>query len=119
MLHEIPKIVVEETDYAIDQYMISKLMGTVHIKFLADFSKKFGLENEINGVLDDLWDINKDVQQYAYPEPRLFFWDGFEYGKDGWRKLMEVVNRHGGQTLFDMKEMPIDGLLNKDKDSKG
>jgi hypothetical protein len=119
-LYHIPKIRVEDTiDYHREIYMILKLRGTGYLKSFFEFSKKFGLENEMDPVLDDLWNINKDVQQYAYPEPRLFFWEDFEYKKHDWRKLLELVDKHGGRTITDLEKMPIDGLLNKDKDTDG
>jgi hypothetical protein len=67
----------------------------------------------MESVLDALWMINADVQIYAYPEPRLFSWKEFEYYKDDWRKLLGVAKKHPEESLFKMKKMPIDGLLNK------
>jgi hypothetical protein len=110
---------VKGTDIAIDQYMLFKLLGTVHLKTFSEFSRKFGLDKEMDPILDDLWNINKEVQEYAYPEPRLFFWEDFDYRKHDWRKLLEVVEKRGGRTIKDLEKMPIDGLLNKDKDTNG
>lgn len=113
-----PKITVEDTDYFGDMYMSFKLQGTKYLKLFTQFSKKFGIEKEIDPVLDDIWNMNKEVQLYAYPEPRLFFLKGFKYGKDDWRKLLEIVDKHGGQTIDNIRDMPIDGLLNKNKDAE-
>jgi hypothetical protein len=117
--HHVPKITVEDTDYFSDMFMSFKLQGTKYLKQFTEFSKKFGLEKEIDPVLDDIWNMNKEVQLFAYPEPRLLFWKGFNYGKDDWRKLLEVVDKHGGQTIAEFRNMPINGLLNKDKDEEG
>jgi hypothetical protein len=110
---QLPKINVEGTDYYGDQFMIFRLRGTEYLRSFYDESKRLGLAQEMESVLDALWAINTDVQMYAYPEPRLFFWEGFEYHKDDWRKLLEVAKKHPEESLFNMKEMPIDGLLNK------
>ena len=64
-------------------------------------------------VLDSLWEINKEIQGYAYPEPRLFSWKEFEYYKDDWRKLLALTKKHPKDSLYEKKKMPIDGLLNK------
>lgn len=63
--------------------------------------------------MDSLWEVNKEIQAYAYPEPRLYGWKGeFEYYKDDWRKLLELTKKHPDQTLFKLK-IPTAGLLNK------
>jgi hypothetical protein len=109
----LPKVDVEGTDYYGDQFMIFRLKGTEYLKSFYDEAKKLGLAEEMEPVLDALWAINLDVQEYAYPEPRLFFWEGFRYLKDDWRKLLEVAAEHPEESLFKMEKMPIDGLLNK------
>jgi hypothetical protein len=116
MLHEIPKIIVEETDYFTAQYMLTKLQGTMYLEKISNMSKKFGLFNETEPVLDDLWQINKEVQEDAYPEPRLFSWGDFEYYKDDWKKLLDLMEKRPDERLWKMRKMPINGLLNKNKD---
>lgn len=110
---QLPKIDVEGTDYFGDQFMIFRLRGTEYLKSFYDESKRLGISEEMETMLDALWMINLDVQIYAYPEPRLFSWKEFEYYKDSWRKLLEVADKHPEDSLFKMKKMPIDGLLSK------
>ena len=80
--------------------MIFRLKGTEYLKSFHDESKRLGLAEEMESVLDALWYINTDVQIYAYPEPRLFSWKEFEYYKDDWRKLLEVAKKHSEESLF-------------------
>jgi hypothetical protein len=107
----LPEITVENMKYLRDVLLIWKLQGTEHLQSFVTESKKFGLTQEMEPVLDSLWEINKEIQGYAYPEPRLFSWD-FQYYKDDWRKLLELTKKHPDQTLS-KKKMPIYGLLNK------
>jgi hypothetical protein len=46
-------------------------------------------------------------------ERSILFWEEFEYGKDDWHKLLEVVKKHPGQGLNKTETTPINGLLNK------
>jgi hypothetical protein len=111
----LPDVTVENIDYFRDVYLIYRLQGTEYLKGFVLKSEKFGLTKEMEPVLDALWNINREIQEYAYPEPRLYFWEGegFEYGKDDWRKLLEVVKKHPDKALSKTEKMPIDGLLNK------
>jgi hypothetical protein len=118
ILYHIPKVRVEDIDYHRELYMILKLHGTGRLRDFFTFAEKFGLEKEVDPVLDDIWNINKEVQRYAYPEPYLWSWGEFKYGKDGWRKLLKLVHEHGDQTIDKNPAIPIDGLFNKNKDSE-
>jgi hypothetical protein len=113
MRESLPGITVEGTRYFEDLNMISMLQGTQNLKDFVSQSEKFGLTGEMEPVLDALWNINKEVQEYAYPEPRLFFWDEFKYGKDNWRKLLELTKKHPDESLDKMQKIPINGILNK------
>ena len=109
----LPTIPVENIDYARDAILIAKLQGTERLKSFVTEADKFGLTKEMEPVLDSLWEVNKEIQAYAYPEPRLYGWKGeFEYYKDDWRKLLELTKKHPDQTLFKLK-IPTAGLLNK------
>ena len=101
---QLPKIDVEGTDYYGDQFMIFRLKGTEYLKSFHDESKRLGLTEEMESVLDAIWMINLDVQIYAYPEPRLFSWKEFEYYEDDWRKLLEVAKKHPEEGLFKDEE---------------
>jgi hypothetical protein len=62
-------------------------------KYLILF-KEFGMEKEIEPVLDSLWKIIGDLQPHVYPEPRTQGWP-FKYGEDDWRKLVYLLRQHG------------------------
>jgi predicted transcriptional regulator len=62
------------------------------LQYLDSF-KEFGLEKEIEAVIDSLWKIIGDLQQYVYPEPRIYRWP-FKYGEDNWRKLVSLLRQH-------------------------
>jgi hypothetical protein len=56
---------------------LSKTPIAITQEFLMNFghllqrSKEHKLTSEMEPVLDALWNINKEVQEYAYPEPRI------------------------------------------------
>lgn len=108
----LPRIPVENIDYVKDALLIAKLQGTEQLKSYVTEAEKFGLTKEMEPVLDSLWEVNKEIQAYAYPEPRLYSWKEFEYYKDDWRKLLDLTKKHPDQTLFKLK-IPTAGLLNK------
>ena len=116
MLYEIPRIIVEGTDYYNAIYRLQKLQGTRYLEGISTMYRRLGLYKETEPVLDDLWHINKEVQEDAYPEPRFFPWKGFENRKDDWRKYLELMEKHPNERLSTLEKMPIDGLLNKNKD---
>jgi hypothetical protein len=110
----LPTINVEnKIEYLGDVLLIAKLDGTRRLEDFVTSSEKYGLTKEMDAVLDSLWEINKEIQGYAYPEPRLFSWKEFEYGKDDWRKLLELTKKYPDQTLRKSRKWPIAGLLNK------
>jgi len=112
----IPKIPVEQFDYFSEAFLVTKIQGTEFLKSFVSAAERFGLTKEIEPVLDSLWNINKEIQGYAYPEPRLFSWQGFEYGKDDWRKLLSVAEKHPDETLVKKRKIAIEGLLDKPVD---
>lgn len=99
LLHHMPQIYSEDAQFFRTKYVQRKLQGTISMKVFFDFSKKFELGEVMNPVLDDLWNINKDIQEYAYPEILKLSWRGFKRGKDGWRKHMELAGKHTDQVL--------------------
>jgi hypothetical protein len=70
------------------------------VRYLDSF-KEFGLEKEIEAVIDSLWKIIGDLQQYVYPEPRIYRWP-FKYGEDDWRKLVSLLRQHPKSTPSDL-----------------
>jgi hypothetical protein len=60
---------------------------------------KFGMQKEMESLLDTLWKINLDYQEYAFPEPGIYRWN-FKYRDNNynWRKLMELQKQYPDQT---------------------
>lgn len=99
LLYYMPQVTSKDAQFFRTKYVQRKLHGTISMKTFFDYSKKFELAEVMNPVLDDLWNINKDIQEYAYPELRKPSWREFEHGKDGWRKLIELAEKHPDQVL--------------------
>jgi len=49
--------------------------------------KRHGIGKEFENVVDKIWLLNSDVQEYLHPEARLYNLD-YNYGKDNWRKYL-------------------------------
>jgi hypothetical protein len=47
------------------------------------------MRQEIEGVIDSLWNLDKDIQRYAYKEPKALNFK-FRYGTAGWRDLINL-----------------------------
>ena len=55
--------------------------------------KEKELANEFENIVDKLWLINLDEQEYLHPEARLYNLD-YEYGKDDWRKYLDSYKKN-------------------------
>ncbi|HEU4822293.1 MAG TPA: hypothetical protein VFS97_02605 [Nitrososphaeraceae archaeon] len=53
---------------------------------------KYGMQQDIEAVIDSLWNMDKDIQQYIYKEPKALHFR-FKYGVDGWRDLLDLVEK--------------------------
>lgn len=106
----LPKIVVEDIDYIMQIFKLHRLKGTVFLNEFFNFFKQFTLTEEAKPVFDAIWDINRDIQKDAYPEPRMFNWD-FKYGIDGWEKLLELQKQHAEETLANSDKVTTDAIL--------
>ena len=60
--------------------------------FLLHCNKK-GISKEYENVVDKLWLINSDIQEYLHLEARLYNLD-YKYGKDDWRKYLESYKKN-------------------------
>lgn len=67
---------------------------------------KLGMQKEVELVIDSLWNIDKDIQQFVYKEPQIFGFD-FNYGNDDWRKLLEFTRQ------YNIKNMVLGGKATK------
>jgi hypothetical protein len=61
--------------------------------------KEIGIREEIERMLDLLWEFNNDIQNFVFPEVELYKWD-FKYGVDSWKKLLEIYENNPNQTTY-------------------
>jgi hypothetical protein len=102
-----------------DRDMLKKLNTTVFAKLtdIQAYLPKIVVEGrdflmEAKPVFDAIWNINRQIQKDAYPEPRMFKWD-FEYGVDGWEKLLELQKQHPDETIINSYKVTTDAILSK------
>jgi hypothetical protein len=85
-----------------------KIYSTANLIRHFDSFVNGGMENEINDVLDSMWNINNDFKQLAYPEPGLYRWK-FDYGVDGWKKLIELQKQNLDKTYYSAIKAQLEG----------
>ena len=80
-----------------NEYIITKRLGGVDslMEYRGLFTK-YGMKRDIEAVIDSLWMIDKDIQQYAYKEPKALQFK-FRYGIDGWRDLLDLAEQRLGK----------------------
>jgi predicted transcriptional regulator len=95
---------------------LGELGGSLSIEFMRRLNGTFrfsashtrytsiGMKEEIENTLDTIWKINLGIQELAYPEPSLYKWEDFVYGKDDWRTLLAVQAQHPNETLDEYLE---------------
>jgi hypothetical protein len=74
-------------------------------------SLKMGLEKQTDEILDLLWEFNKDILKFLFPEIELYKWE-FNYELDNWRRLFEIYENNPSQTLYNY-HMDTERQLNK------
>lgn len=83
--------------YSVMQLSVyQRIYATANIQRHFDKFKLAGID-EIDALLDTVWDINRDFRQISYPEPTIYKWD-FNYEKDSWKKLLDLQRIHPDQT---------------------
>jgi hypothetical protein len=81
-----------------DNYAGGKLYATNNLLKYAKIFKNTSIENHSSKVLfDSMWKIYGQCKEWAYPEPSIYGWN-FDYGNDGWEKLVELQMQHPDQT---------------------
>jgi hypothetical protein len=78
------------------------LRETYATTLLEDSQNRFdkaGLEAESEQLLSSIWKIHKDVQWWAFPEPRLYKWN-FSYD-EGYRKFLDLCKQNPSQRRDD------------------
>lgn len=90
--HDTPKFCMK---YSMEKLAIKKLGGGGSLfKFWEKF-KKYGMRQDVENVIDSLWNIDKEIQEIvykdlAYASTKLGF--NFKYGSDNWRELFETLS---------------------------
>ena len=59
----------------------------LYFAFFSAFCNERGISKEYENVVDKLWLINSDIQEYLHPEARRYNLD-YEYGKDDCKKYL-------------------------------
>ena len=76
-----------------NEYTITKrLGGAASLMEYRILFTKYGMQQDIEAVIDSLWKMDKDIQQYVYKEPKALHFR-FKYGVDGWRDLLDLVEQ--------------------------
>lgn len=76
-----------------NEYIITKTLGgAARLMEYRKLFTKYGMQQEIEAVIDSLWKMDKDIQQYAYKEPKALHFK-FRYGIDGWRDLLDLAEQ--------------------------
>ena len=76
------------------------MANTYATKVFSQYYKTFknsGLEEEGEPLMDSMWSIYEEIKDWAFPEPSMYRWD-FDYAKDGWKKFLEIQDKHPDQT---------------------
>jgi hypothetical protein len=61
-------------------------------------SIEMGSQKQTEELFDLLWEFNKDILKFLFPEIELYKWD-FKYDVDNWRRLLEIYENNPDQTL--------------------
>ena len=48
----------------------------------------FPIDNEVNKVIDNIWNIDREIRETIYQEPKHYNFD-FDYTKDDWKQLVK------------------------------
>ena len=71
----------------ISEELIKSDNDILYFAIFLEHCKRHGIGKEFENVVDKIWLLNSDVQEYLHPEARLYNLD-YEYGKDNWRKYL-------------------------------
>lgn len=76
-----------------NEYTITKTLGgAASLMEYRRLFNKYGMQHDIEAVIDSLWKMDKDIQQFAYKEPKALHFK-FRYGVDGWRDLLDLAGK--------------------------
>jgi hypothetical protein len=51
------------------------------------------IEDQVNRVIDDIWNIDNEIREFVYQEPMIYNFD-FDHKKDNWKQLLEKYEPH-------------------------
>ncbi len=90
--HEVPRFCA---DFSMQKLAIKKLRGGGSLFEYWKKFKNYGMQQEIENVIDSLWKIDKEIQEIvykdlAYVSTKLGF--NFECRLDDWRELFETLS---------------------------
>jgi hypothetical protein len=72
---------------------LTKLENNIlYFAFFLLICKKKGIDKEFENIVDKIWLINSDVQIYLHPEATRYNLS-YEYGKDDWRKYLNLYRQ--------------------------
>lgn len=77
----------------LESYLDKRIRGADFLLDLQIVFNSFGMQREIEPVIDSLWDIDQEIQQLVYKEPKLFGFN-FNFKIEDWRKLLELCVLH-------------------------
>lgn len=50
-------------------------------------------EEQVNRVIDDMWNMDKEISEFIYQESKIYDFD-FDYKKENWKQLVEKYEPH-------------------------
>ena len=89
---EIPSFLLEST---VEKLAIEKLRGGGSLYLYWQNFRKYGIQKEIDNVIDALWNLDKEIQEIVYKDlPYISEKVGltFQYGSNNWRGLFEALS---------------------------
>ena len=89
--HEIPRFVLESD---LEKLAMTKLRGGALFDFWKKF-KNYGMQQEIEKVIDAIWNLEKEIKNIAYRDLENVSKDlgmDFKYGRDDLRNLFNALN---------------------------
>ncbi len=88
--HEIPSFAME---YSLQKIALTKLRGGALFEYWKKF-QNYGMQQEVEKVIDALWDMDKDIQHIAYKDREYISQErglNFEFSSNNWRNLFEMI----------------------------
>jgi hypothetical protein len=78
-------------DKMLENYDTGGIYRTQSLLRHVEIFKKSKMEKETNELINNFWDIHKECNKQAFPEPLIYGWE-FDYNKDTWNKFLELQN---------------------------